>query len=67
MSVPRRLLVLYGSQEGCAESVAQRIAGDAARKYGWDVELLTCNSFKKNNGRNYFARKNVCCCIFNNR
>ncbi len=47
MSVPRRLLVLYGSQEGCAESVAQRIAGDAARKYGWDVELLTCNSFKK--------------------
>ena len=26
----RRLLVLYGSQEGCAESVAQRVASDAS-------------------------------------
>ena len=43
----RRILILYGSQEGCAESVAERIAGDASRKYGWDVELLPCNSFKK--------------------
>ena len=47
MIVPRRLLILYGSQEGCAESVAQRIAGDATGRYGWDVELLPCNSFKK--------------------
>ena len=57
MSVPRRLLVLYGSQEGCAESVAQRIAGDATGKHGWDVELLSCNSFKKTKGGSLLEEK----------
>ena len=35
----RRLLILYGSQEGCAESVAERLAEDAQERHGWDVEL----------------------------
>ena len=40
------LLVLYGSQNGCAEAVAQRIAAEAEQR-GWSSELKPGNSFKK--------------------
>ena len=35
---PRPLLVLYGSQTGCAEEVANSLARDAVRRH-FDVEL----------------------------
>ena len=41
-----KLLILYGSQKGCAASIAKRINADAKAR-GYETELLEGNKYKK--------------------
>jgi len=42
----RRLLVLYGSQTGCAKEVAERIARGAVRRW-FQPEVLAMDAYDK--------------------
>ena len=41
-----RLLIIYGSQKGCAASIAKRIDADAKSR-GLETELVEGNKYKK--------------------
>ena len=53
------VLLLYGSQKGCAQSIAERVAQEIGQRTPYDCQLLPGNLFKKTRSGQFVTEKTV--------